>query len=136
MNNNENEQTKSFKVNDRRRFDDSGNEKSLKETTTADSTSSELGAEQGFTIQDSDQEFQINFPSFVASLATQALILMGELPAPEGMEANIDLEGAKQTIDIIAMLHNKTAGNLEPDEANFLQEMLHNLRMAYLKHQE
>ena len=128
--NNSNEQDKSFKVNDRRRFDDSGNEKK----TSVDNTTSKVSsAEPEFVMQESTEEYQINFPSFVASLATQALILMGELPAPEGLEAPIDPDAAKQTIDIIAMLQEKTAGNLDLDEANFLKEMLHNLRLSYLK---
>ncbi len=135
MSKNENEENKSFKVNDRRRFDDSGNEKISMEVTPEKQPDNELEEEHGFVRADSEQDFQINFPSFIASLATQALILMGELPAPEGMGASIDLDGAKQTIDIIAMLQEKTVGNLEPEEANFMQEMLHNLRLAYLKHQ-
>ncbi len=76
---------------------------------------------------------KVTFNAFVMSLATQALIQLGESQAPEGIDVKEDINGAKYTIDIIEMLNEKTKGNLDSDEARLLEEMLHNLRMVYVK---
>lgn len=75
---------------------------------------------------------EISFSSVIMSLATQALIQMGEVPPPEGVPAEKDLEGARQTIDIIAMLEKKTRGNLDDSELKLLEEVLHQLRMSFV----
>ena len=66
------------------------------------------------------------------SLATQVLVQIGEMPAPGGMEIPIDMVAARQTIDIIAMLQKRTRGNLSTEEARFLEEVLHSLRMSFV----
>jgi hypothetical protein len=48
------------------------------------------------------------------------------------MEIPIDLESARQTIDIMAMLQRRTKGNLSPDETRFMEEVLHSLRMSFI----
>lgn len=75
----------------------------------------------------------LTFSSFLISLATQALMQLGEIKAPDGVELPVDREAAKQTIDIISMLKQKTAGNLNPDELRLIEEILHNLRMSYVR---
>lgn len=134
----EEEKKSGFKINDRRLFDEKGNEiqktaepesQIIKETVKAE--------DNNFRVSDTDdgQHSEINFASFIASLATQALMQMGEMPAPEGMELPKDIQAAKQTIDIISMLKQKTSGNLDAQENYFLEEMLHSLRLSFLKHQ-
>lgn len=76
---------------------------------------------------------KVTFNAFVMSLATQALIQLGESKAPAGIDVKEDLNAAKYTIDILAMLQEKTKGNLDSEEENMLGEMLHNLRMVYVK---
>jgi len=78
------------------------------------------------------QDFEINFEKFVASLYMTALMQLG-LAAPQGSKPEVDLIGARQTIDTIAMLQEKTKGNLTSAEANILQNCLYELRMAYLE---
>jgi hypothetical protein len=75
---------------------------------------------------------EIDFMSFVMSLATSALMHLGE--HDEGTEARpVDLPLAKQTIDVIGMLREKTRGNLSPDEERVVEGVLYDLRMRFLK---
>ena len=76
---------------------------------------------------------ELNFSSFVVSLATQALMQLGEMPVPEGVNIPKDKDAAKQTIDILSILSHKTTGNLDDSEAKLMEEILHNLRMAFVK---
>ncbi len=78
------------------------------------------------------QDFEITFEKFVASLYMTALMQLG-LVREEGMQPTADLIGARQTIDTIALLSDKTKGNLTPTESNMLQNCLYELRMAYLE---
>lgn len=73
----------------------------------------------------------IDFRQFVLSLATSALIQMGDAKAPDG-ENYIDMEAARQTIDIIEMLKIKTKGNLDKNEASIIDEILSELRMRFV----
>jgi hypothetical protein len=74
----------------------------------------------------------IDFATFVLSLATSALYHLGEMPRPEGAAAEKNLPMAKQTIDIVAMLRDKTTGNLTDDEAQLVDSLLYDLRMKYV----
>lgn len=76
---------------------------------------------------------EVDFPSFVLSLATSAMVQMGEIPDPASGRRAFSLEGAKQMIEIISMLQKKTEGNLEPDEAQMLEGILYELRMKYVE---
>ena len=78
------------------------------------------------------QDFEISFEKFVASLYMSALLQLG-LAAPQGAKPEVDLIGARQTIDTLALLQDKTKGNLTPAEENMLQNCLYELRMAYLE---
>ncbi len=78
------------------------------------------------------QDFEITFEKFVASLYMSALVQLG-LAAPQGAKPEVDLLGARQTIDTLAILQEKTKGNLTPPEQNMLQNCLYELRMAYLE---
>ena len=78
------------------------------------------------------QDFEVTFEKFVASLYMTALMQLG-LAAPQGGKPEVDLIGARQTIDTLALLQEKTKGNLTPAEENMLQNVLYELRMAYLE---
>ncbi len=78
------------------------------------------------------QDFEITFEKFVASLYMSSLVQLG-LAAPQGAKPEVDLLGARQTIDTLAILQDKTKGNLTPAEQNMLQNCLYELRMAYLE---
>src|SRR4030042_1316275 len=76
---------------------------------------------------------EINFTSFILSLSTSALIQLGEIEDPFTKKQSKDLPIAKQTIDLIGMLREKTKGNLTSEEGNFLDNALFDLRMRYVK---
>jgi len=78
------------------------------------------------------EDFEMTFEKFVASIYMSALMQLG-LAAPQGEKPMVDLIGARQTIDTLAILQEKTKGNLTPAEANMLQNVLYELRMAYLE---
>ena len=73
----------------------------------------------------------IDFTTFLLSLASSVLMHLGELEAPEGAEA-LNLPLAKQTIDILGLLANKTRGNLTAEEDKLLTHLLYDLRLKYV----
>ncbi len=75
----------------------------------------------------------LDFSSFVISLATQALMQIGAVEPPPGVQVPIDSGAARQTIDILTMLQQRTKGNLDSAESQMLEEILHNLRMSFIK---
>jgi hypothetical protein len=76
---------------------------------------------------------EINFINFMLSLATSTLMQLGEIQDPMTKENVKNLPLAKQTIDLIAMLMEKTKGNLTPDEEKLMEQILYDLRMRYVK---
>jgi hypothetical protein len=76
---------------------------------------------------------EINFSTFVVSLSSSALIHMGIVPDPLTGETKKELALAKQTIDMLGMLQEKTRGNLTDDEAQLMESMLYDLRMRYVE---
>ena len=76
---------------------------------------------------------EINFPTFIFSLNSSALVNLGVIEDPATNQKAKNLPMAKQTIDILAMIEKKTQGNLSDDEANMLKTMLYELRMLYVK---
>lgn len=76
---------------------------------------------------------QVSFVAFLMSLATTAAVHFGDLPDPVTNQASVSLEGARQMIDILAMLQEKTRGNLTDDEAKLLDDLLYDLRMRFVE---
>jgi hypothetical protein len=74
----------------------------------------------------------IDFATFVLSLNHSALIHLGEMP-DEGGKRDKNLPLARQTIDLIAMLEDKTKGNLSGDEERLVGQVLYDLRMRYVE---
>ncbi len=76
----------------------------------------------------------IDFSTFLLSLSTSALYQMGLVPNPEtGEKASPDRTIARQTIDTLVMLRDKTRGNLEEEEDKLFESLLYELRMHFLK---
>ena len=76
---------------------------------------------------------QINFPTFIASLNASALVHLGVIEDPVSGKAEKNLPMAKQTIDILSMLQQKTSGNLTADEDSMLKSILYDLRILFVK---
>jgi hypothetical protein len=75
----------------------------------------------------------INFATFIFSLNSSALVQLGMMEDPMTGENVKNLPLAKQTIDILSMLEEKTRGNLDVDEAGMLKNILYDLRIHYVK---
>jgi hypothetical protein len=73
------------------------------------------------------------FEELVRMLATQALLYLGAFPDPETGRRVVSLELAQFNIDMLAMLEEKTKGNLGEEEKTFISHMLHELRMQYVQ---
>ena len=76
---------------------------------------------------------EVNFPTFIVSLNVSALYHLGVVEDPETKQKNKNLAMAKQTIDILSMLAEKTKGNLTEDEEKLLKNILYDLRIIYVK---
>jgi Domain of unknown function (DUF1844) len=80
----------------------------------------------------SSRDLQMSFERFLASLYMSAMLQLG-LMHEEGAQPRVDLIGARQSIDTLGLLQEKTKGNLTAAESNFLQNCLYELRMAYVE---
>jgi hypothetical protein len=75
----------------------------------------------------------IDFSTLVLSLSQTALVHLGDAPHPEGEEPTHDLPLARQTIDMLGMLQEKTKGNLTGSEERLLDQVLYDLRMRFVE---
>ena len=129
------EEGSGFKVADKRLFTEEGN---LREDVTrepvddkkADDPLSNLGS--GSATQ-TEQEIPMTFQTLIFSLSTTAMMQLGILSHREGDAPQKDLPAAKQTIDILGILQEKTKGNLTAEESQLLEASLYDLKMTYLK---
>jgi len=124
-----------FKVTDKRLFDEEGE---IREHRMKKNNSANRQEEEPNTVPDGDGEShqnhqtkQVEFSSFVLSLATTALVQMGEGPQ-ESNAGTENLDAARQMIDILAMLKEKTTGNLNADESKLITDILYELRMKFV----
>ena len=87
--------------------------------------------------QDAETELpEINFPTFIISLNASALVNLGAIEDPASGTKVKNLSIAKQTIDILSMLEEKTRGNLTEEEEQILKNILYDLRIIYVKEKE
>ena len=128
---------KGFTVQDRRRFSPETGEAREESTETTDAPRQDATEKQSDAAHkpDANQEAlpEINFSTFVISLSTQVLMHLGEIPSPMSGKVETDYPVAKQMIDILGMLEEKTRGNLTPSEGNLIGDILFDLRMKYVE---
>lgn len=127
---------KGFTVQDRRRFSPETGEARSDAPEQAPSAEPATGPSQsGETASESNQESlpEINFSAFIISLSTQALMHLGEIASPISGKVESDVPVAKQMIDILAMLKDKTRGNLNASEDRLMEDILFDLRMKYVE---
>ncbi|MFW6112691.1 MAG: DUF1844 domain-containing protein [Thermodesulfobacteriota bacterium] len=129
------EEDKGYTVEDRRYLHKSEEEKAKirEEEAAARQTPDEAPPEEvPKTAQEMPQP-EITFTSFLISLSSSAFIHLGEIPDPATGETNQDLPLAKQTIDLLGLLREKTRYNLREEEEKLFDHLLYDLRMRYLK---
>ena len=129
----ESDDRRGFRVTDRRRFAESGDARSGADAP--DERSPAAGAAGGEPDRGPDlpSDEPVTFSTFVLGLSTQALLHLGEIPNPLTGTIESDLAAAKQVIDILGMLGEKTRNNLEAGEQSLLDSVLYDLRMRYVE---
>lgn len=120
-----------IKVVDRRRFGSAGEVKATEQNVSPRKEEKAQKPEARENLTSANAAPEVDFSTFVVSLATQAMMLMGEVPE-ELKQEEANLPAAKQTIDIIAMMEEKTSGNLNEQEKKLISDVLMSLRMAYV----
>ena len=80
-----------------------------------------------------DASAEVTFSGLLMMVGTTGMVQLGMTPDPASKEARADLDGAKQTIEILDLLKQKTAGNLSPSESGLLDELLFDLRLRYVE---
>ena len=123
------EQEKGFVIRDKRFSapkEEKGQSQTKEEPKVEETPEQDTSAQQGPLPE-------IDFTNFVLSLSTSALIQLGEIQDPFTQKSEKNLPLAKQTIDLIGMLKEKTKGNLSPEEEKVIEYVLYDLRMRYVK---
>jgi hypothetical protein len=126
------EEEKGFIIKDRRSFDEEGD---LKDEEKVEDAGSKVNDKKEPEPDDSKRPPlpEVNFNSLIFSLSSSALLHIGEIADPQTGEKEKDLPMAKHSIDIIAMLKEKTKGNLDNEEQKFIDTILSDLRLRYVK---
>lgn len=122
-----------FRVVDRRRFTSTGDRRDDTDVPPGESNVSDDASRNGAERERGDLGSEpMDFLSFIASLATNAMAAMGALPEAEAAGLPRSAQLAREYINIIAMLQEKTRGNLDPEETQVLQQVLTDLRMTFV----
>ena len=131
---------KGFTVKDKRFFQQSDEEKDrLREASKQQESAREAYETEAHKAQSTASPTaegplpEISFASFIMSLGTSVFFHLGDLPHPETGVADKNLPMAKQTIDLLGILREKTRHNLTPEEENIFDHLLYDLRMRYVK---
>jgi len=141
------EENGGFRVTDKRRFSPEGESRQEEETPQKDQSEQQATTEAASEFDDAAKTASsadvggeqtealppLDFSTFVLSMANTALFQLGLVRVPEQNESVKDLQGARQTIDLIALLEEKTRGNLTDQESKILTETLYQLRMAFVE---
>jgi hypothetical protein len=78
----------------------------------------------------------VSFPEFIVSLAATAAVHLGDRAKPGGeAPGEPDLPSASQIIDLLALIEEKTRGNLSAEERTLLEQVLYDLRLRFLEAQ-
>lgn len=137
----EEQQQSGFKVIDRRQFTPQGQirRKAQQEPPQSKAPPKEEGpsaaSSKGEVSQESpgsDGSEAMDFSSFLLSLATTGMVHLGEIPEPTTGQRSENVDAARQMIDILSILEEKTKGNLSAEEAHLLDSLLYELRMKFL----
>lgn len=128
------EEEKGFILKDRRAFDDKGDLKENSREEERQTPQKEPVKETAKTEETQGPPLpEVNFSSLILSLSSSALLHIGEIADPYTGEKKKDLALAKHSIDTIAMLKQKTDGNLLDEEKKLLEGVLTDLRWRYVK---
>ena len=109
-----------------------GSMEAVAESSPKDTTHPQPGS-KGTHGEDSVDASSINFLNYVTSLAFQVMIFLGEIPNPLNDQVEKNLNQARLLIDTLAMIREKTTGNLTKQESDMLNASLYELQMRYVE---
>jgi hypothetical protein len=124
-----------FKITDKRAFTSEGEartETKEEKSKTAQSPTPKAEAKLPDSAPATDA-FQMTFETLVMSLSSTAMVQLGIIADPSTDQPARNLPAAKQTIDILEILQQKTKGNLDSSESKLLENILYELRLIYLE---
>jgi hypothetical protein len=129
------EEEKGFVIRDKRNFTAEGEAKPKTEVPEEEKKVEGDAVEQkGETPPDAGMPLpEIDFASFVLSMSSSVLLHFGQVPDPFTKKTERNLPMAKQTIDILGIMQEKTKGNLSKDEEELISNLLHDLRLRYVE---
>ena len=126
------EEEKGFQINDRRKAFSEGEEKP--EQKPEEPRKEEPREEHPRKHEHEHGEMPpVDFISFISSLAATAFLHLGDKFSPDQPDDMKDLTAAKQMIDLLGLLEEKTKGNLTQEEAQMMESILYSLRMRYVR---
>ena len=135
-------QKPNIKVTDRRHFtldgqrrqdvDDDPEPQAPTGAPPASGTPRRTGGDASFEHRPLDEPEGVDFTMLINAMAQPALLYLGEIPHPATGQPAVDLEGARIQIDMLDLLRVKCRGNMNPQEDNLLESVLHQLRMRYV----
>ena len=132
----ENDKEPAFKVVDKRRFTSEGQLRAtedVNETSPVADLREPVKAPEPPKASDAKLKPEIDFSLFVQSMAHQAMLGMGMMPWPDSNLINTDIRVAKEAIDVLRMLKEKTLGNLSLEENRLIDTLLYQLQMAFVE---
>ena len=138
MNESHEKDTGGFAVHDHRRFDADGRSRDAEaasETAEARSepTPHPEAPREGGAADRMQEPPPLNVTTFLLSLATSVQMYLGLIANPQTKLVETNLAAARETIDLLGILEEKTRGNLTPEEQRLLEHVLYDLRMQYLE---
>lgn len=131
-------ENKGYTVTDRRFFSQSEEEKERlrQESRAAEQARERQEAADAYNRTASQAENalpEITFSSFIISMASSVFMHLGDIPNPETGKTEKNLPLAKQTIDLLGLLRQKTQNNLTVEEEHLFDSLLYDLRLRYVK---
>jgi len=123
-----------FKFVDKRRFDESGESRHIEEEKAPEQPKMVEEPAPKAPVDEEEQAYgPITFSLFIQSLAQQSVMSMGLIPWPDSGEIRANLDHARETIDVLSILHEKTKGNLTASEQKFFDSILYELRVTFVE---
>ena len=107
-------------------------EKEAAEKQQAESDDDQSGQSESAASAEEGAYPPASFEMLISSLATEAMMAMGQIPHPVTGQAEANLDQARYAIDLLEILQEKTKGNLDDQQDNALRDILHQLRMSYI----
>lgn len=123
---------KEFKVEDRRTSSGAEDEEKVPPESEGGSGADEDAGKEPSKTADRSDALKVDFSTFIFSLFSSALIQLGDMADPITGDMDPNLSSAKQTIDIIDIIREKTEGNLSEEESKLLENVSAELKWKYL----